>query len=102
MHYTECHSHANVTFATVLNGAATYKLMVSRPSRERKTKNTTITADRTNLQMMSAVRKCQHVRRLLVLQYRMTNHEISSSFSQYEIVHLAYHRIIFERNDLRS
>jgi len=40
MRYTECYSHANVTFATLLDGAATYELIVSRPSREGKTKNT--------------------------------------------------------------
>lgn len=40
MHYMERHSHANVTFATELAGAATHKLMVSRPSRVSKTKNT--------------------------------------------------------------
>ena len=40
MRYMECHSHANVTFATVLAGAAVYKTMVSRPSCETKTKTT--------------------------------------------------------------
>jgi len=56
------------------------------------------TPGRTNLQLWSAVRKCQNLSRLLVLKYRMTNHEISSRFNQYEVLHLAYRRIIFERN----
>jgi hypothetical protein len=56
------------------------------------------TAGRTNLQLWSAVRKCQNLSRLLVLKYRVTNHEISSRFNQYEVLHLAYRRIIFERN----
>jgi hypothetical protein len=33
-----------------------------------------------------------------VIKYRMANHEISSNFKQYEVLHLAYHRIMFERN----
>lgn len=36
--------------------------------------------------------------RVSVLKYRTTNHEISSSFNQYEVLHLAYGRIILEGN----
>jgi hypothetical protein len=47
---------------------------------------------------MSAARQCQHTSRLFVLKHRMMNHEISSSFNHYEVLHFSYRRIIFEKD----